>query len=442
MSHRTFKLNLTHNTTTITCPSSCCVPKVSQINGAQGEATNTDDLPARNMSVDKRQNVRLTRLENKLSQLTVVKKNALRKKKRRGINNNRPNWKRMGGPFPGITDNSPMDIQPAVVHKDPTVLSAVAQLAPFRVPRGVVNILQESQPSQKFTSRCLLSLSPAVSSETILAICPCIASNAAAASLMAFTGTRTNLSSQLLQQITYSSGVTGISASTNTPYTDTVLSGNDYSWRCVSAGLRIRNTTAAVNRQGVVKWFVDYKGTLAPYTESTLSYGTIAANIDASHRTVRRNMATHPEADVVISGQLFNTQWKQAGTGSSLTNDGTYWPLVNNGQLSYLGNTPNIMAVGAAFVLFPAVSAAQTYDLEFIEHWEVTGSPIETLHTPSGAHSLSADTLHSIVSQAHHQHALTPSMALHDVAKGISFAEHHKAALKDAASVAAAIALL
>ena len=95
-----------------------------------------------------------------------------------------------------------------------------------------------------------------------------------------------------------------------------------------------------------------------------------------------------------------------------------------------------------AFVCLPNVSAGQSYDLELIEHWEVTGTSIETLHTPSASHSMMHETLSNIVKQSHHQHGMTPSVALHDVAKGVSYAEHHKAAIKDAVGVATALAML
>ena len=93
-------------------------------------------------------------------------------------------------------------------------------------------------------------------------------------------------------------------------------------------------------------------------------------------------------------------------------------------------------------VVLPLVGTAQSYDFEIIEHWEVHGSSIETLHTPSSSHSLAAEAVSNLVKHAHHSHSQTPSLSLAGVAKGISFAEHHKTAIKDAGSVAVALAML
>lgn len=442
---RIFKFNFQNNKTKVRCSASCCKNThaiKSTLNGNNGEATNTDDLKRQ----DAQQNKRIAQLERKLRSVTLQKaKKSKNGAKKRNRNSLPKTFAR--SPFPGIADVNSFDSQPAVVHRDPTVLSCVAQLAPFRIPRGVANLLHDCKPSQKFTARCLFSISPAASSESLVVLCPCIASDSGGHSLVSFTGTRANLTLQMVSGTSLVAGVTYNASTTNTPYTSATLGGGDYKWRLVSAGYRVRNTTAAVNRQGVLKWNIDHDTVLYDWGNFAVSnYGDAADAIDSSHRTVRRNMSTHPESDIVLSGQLYaedegQNYWRGAAAGEAYNTTLSFYPTCTIGPQVVNPGT-NAHGLAGGIILLPAVSIAQSYDIEVIEHWEITGSAIETLHTPSGSHAMAADTLSSIIKQGHHQHAMTPSMALHDVCKGISFAEHHKAAIKDAASVATAIALL
>lgn len=430
----TFKFNISDCTTSLSCVSACCGSN-SQLNGTHGEATNSDDVKSR---VDRKQTQQIRKLQQQLRRMALVRNPGppkRNKQKKRVI----PKQRRVAPvPFPGIPSTSDLDQQPVVAHRDPVVVSTVAQLAPFRVPRGVSNLLLNGRPSQKFTARALLNLSMNAGQEAIMHLSPCVASDNACKSAEVFMGTKANLLAGAFSATTTPTGLTVTAAVTNTPYTFATLGGNDYQWRLVSAGYRVRNTTAAVNRQGILKWNVDHESKLGDYTNPATTHGGLIDAIDSSHRTVRRNMSTHPEADIVLSGQLFkdNVDWRsQASTSAP---DTFMWPLC---QARYEMNA-HYYGVGAGIIVFPNTAVAQTYDVEIVEHWEVHGSGIETLHTPSGTHSGSAETVANIIKQAHHQHGLTPSMALHDVAKGVAYGEHHKAALKDAASVAAAIALL
>lgn len=409
--------------------SSCCVPKVSQINGNAGEATNTDDLKKQ----DRRQNARLSNLERRLAAMTLKKKKNIRSGKKTRLPPQR------GNPFPGIPSNSGMDTAPPLTHKDPNVLNTIAQLSPFRVPRGVTNLLEKAQPSQKFTARCLSSITVPASQEALLFVSPCVCSDVNARSFMGFMGTRTNLAGQLLNAASATPGVTFASASSNTPYSAAVLAGSDFTWRLVSAGIRLRNTTSAVNRQGVVKFLTDYEGVLSPYGAS-VSVDSLMSLVDANHRTVRKNCANEPDTEVTLSGQLYsaNTSWYKADTSDYLVEASYYacghGPTCVYGAAGY--------RAGGTMIMLPLVGAAQSYDIEIIEHWEVHGSSIETLHTPSASHSLAAEAVSNLVKHAHHGHSQSPSLSLASVAKGISYAEHHKTAIKDAGSVAVALAML
>lgn len=409
--------------------SSCCVPKVSQINGNAGEATNTDDLKKQ----DRRQNARLSNLERRLAAMTLKKK----KNPRKGRKTRLPSPR--GPPFPGIPSNSGMDVAPPISHKDPNVLNTIAQLSPFRVPRGVTNLLEKAQPSQKFTARCLNSFSVPASQEGLVFISPCVCADGGARSLVGFTGTRANLAGQALNAAGAASGVTFLGSTSNTPYSASVLAGSDFTWRLVSAGIRLRNTTSAVNRQGVIRFITDYEGVISTYG-ATVNIDNLITQIDSNHRAVRKNTANEPDTEVTLSGQLYsaNVGWYKADTSDILA-EASYYGC-GHGPVCVYGATG--YRAGGTMIAFPSVGTAQSYDIEVIEHWEVHGSSIETLHTPSSSHSLAAEAVSNLVKHAHHSHSQTPSLSLAGVAKGISYAEHHKAAIKDAGSVAVALAML
>lgn len=343
-------------------------------------------------------------------------------------------------PFPGIPSVSELDAQPVIVSNDPCTTNIAGQINPFRVPRGVISGLKKARPSQKFTARALASFTIPANEVGFITVAPCICSDSTMASARAFSGTLTNLNNQVRSLTTLASGVTiQAHAVSNTPYPFATLKGKDFSWRCVSTGARVRNTTAAVNRQGIAQQFFDHNHTLVTYTDD-FSIGQLVIAMGSNHRTVRKNLVSHPEMELVMGDSTYAyADWQEIASSSALPETSTSaFAYTNQCQLV----SSVVTGVGAGYFVLPQTAVAQSYDIEIIEHWEICGTTIETLHTPSSSHAQAEELLGNVMKQAHHQQALTPSMALHDVAKGVVYAEHHKAALKQAGEVAAALALL
>lgn len=429
--HTTNKINVNNNK--ILCNSTCCYPRVkSQINGNNGEATNTDDV--RERARDRAQDKRIAQLTKAVERLSATKTKSKKKGKRPKRDMNVRN------PFPGIQTNKDYAVERPINHPDPVVISAVAQLSPFKVPRGVSSILHNPHPSQKFTARALTSFTVPVNLEGMLTVSPSVCSDVGALSCFGFYGTRANLTNQDVSHTSYASGVLVLtSASTNTPYAASVLSGHDYKWRCVSIGVRVRNTSAAVSRFGVLKYLVDSTHTLSDY-QAGETVGGLATKMDSSHKTVRTNMASQPDVEIAVPGDLFpyNREWFQ--TDSAGLDEAAYFPL-HHGAIKQSAAGARY-AWGCLLIQFPSVATAQSYDLEIVEHWEVSGSAIETLHTPSAGHSMVSETIRSVAQQALHQHSMIPHMSFKDVVKGVASAAQHKSALKLAAPLAAAISLI
>jgi len=72
----------------------------SQLNGINGEATNTDDLPSK---TDKRQNAHMRAIENRLDKLALALKS-----KQKGQSGKKKNRKtpKTRTPFPGLPSNN------------------------------------------------------------------------------------------------------------------------------------------------------------------------------------------------------------------------------------------------------------------------------------------------------------------------------------------------
>jgi len=285
-----------------------------------------------------------------------------------------------------------------------------------------------------------MSISPAANQQTVIFVCPAVINDAVGSSARSFTGNTAALTSQLTSLTALQAGVTSFSLNTNTPYSSAVLAGKDFAWRLVSAGVRIRNVTAAVSRQGMLLTYFDHDHTLLPHGMSGISVASYATAISSNHRTVRVNMASKPDTELVLSSVAHSySGWSEViETPSPAGSANTFYAFSNflHDIGGYYGG------IGGGFIVLPSVASSQSYEIEVIEHWEISGSAIETLHTPSPSHAMASELVSNVIKQAHHQHALTPELAIHDVAKGVIYAQHHKTALKEAASVATAVALL
>lgn len=438
-----YKMNIERNRCSCLVSSSCCYPQIrSQLNGANGEATNSDDV--KKGARDRKQDTKINELTRVVTKLLARGPSSLVPKKKKKKNRQTSSYAHAevykGNPFPGIAQSSSLAIARPINHPDPVVVSAVAQLSPFQVPRGVASLLTEAVPSQKFTARALTSFTVPANDLGYLSIAPSVCSDATANSAFGFAGTSSELAAQTLALETLATGVTYLgNVSSNTPYSAATLAGNDYKWRCVSVGVRVRNTSAAVSRFGVLKYLLDNTHTLSSYNDSETINGLIS-KMDSSHKTVRRNMAMDPDVEIAVPGEIYplNRQWFEASTSS--LEESSFYPMHAGVIRKTSGG--NHYAYGCLGIVFPAVSTAQSYDIEIVEHWEVQGAPIETLHTPSSGHASVSETLRTIVSQAHHQHSLMPQLSFRNILKGVSSAVHHRSALKQAAPLMAALSLI
>lgn len=384
-----------------------------------------------NNKQDKQQNKRLSRLESRLSSLSVKKSNAKRKSKKGGKRHRISKYAEPG----------------AIVNASSLTTNAVvAQIAPFRVPRASASLLTDALPSQKISARGLMSVSVANGSALLINVCPCIANDITKVSAYALTCPTANQSDATSCFTSSTVGnvpvnCTSATAITNTPYSTATLQGEDYKWRLVSNGARLRLTTPMINRGGVLKYLVDHPFSLMEY--GTINYVVLSqliSAINSSHRTVRVSLSEKPEVEIAAPNMF--EAWTNVDTNG--TTAARLWSGSGIANIRLGGTTSTAVGgLGPMWILMEnTTGATQSFDMEIIEHWEVHGSVIEPLHTASASLHAAHELTKSIVAHAHSQHSTTPHLSFAQVVKGVAKLEHNKAAMQDVSAVAPALALL
>lgn len=327
----------------------------------------------------------------------------------------------------------------------PAATSIVAQIAPFRVPRGVASVLADALPSQKLSARGLLSISVSSGSSLLFNAQPCIFNDSTRTSAFGFTCPSANLSdaTSCITSATaavHPANCIVYTALTNTPYSLATMQGNDYKFRLVSNGTRFRCTTPVVNRGGVLKYIVDETESIIKYSEAgSLPFSSIISAINASHRTIRVSLAERTEVD--ISAPNTSSQWAAIADG---TQDAFGWFGSGLANIRVGGTSATAVGgVGPTWVLYENTSGqTQSFDIELIEHWEVHSPSIEPLHTASVSMHAAHQLTTALVSHAHSQHSSQPHLSFAQVVKGVAKMEHNKAAMQDVSALAPALALL
>lgn len=367
----------------------------------------------------------MANLERQLRSLALAKKvKRSKRKSNKTKSSRRPN---PPSTFNGVPDVN-FDSEPPLQRATPVQASVLSQVAPFRVPRCVASVLTGARPSQKITARAVASATLSTTGSLLFNISPCIASDFPSMMCLFYTGA----GATQLWTAALNGANTKLTASTNTPYPAASLASGDYKWRLVSSGVRLRNTTAPVSRQGVVRYLVDYGHDLLDYASlDNISLTAIAGDIAANHKTVRVNSSTNPTIEIATHS-LRDGAWVSG-------EDGLFY---NRGSPELNSASGDTFYSGPLWISITAASSTQTYDIELIEHWEIAGSAIETLHTPSPTHSMAAQTIKSIAEHSHHQHSMQPHVSFASVVKGAVKLEHNKEAMRDASIVGTALALL
>ncbi len=342
---------------------------------------------------------------------------------------------------------------PAVAAGDPLAVAIAAQVSPFSVPKCIAKKPFDPKPSQAITARGTNTWTIGAGSTIVFAVSPCVASDSTCPSVTAVISPSGSLSSATSTWTSSTAAVApaGCSLATlfsTTPYATSTLTGNDYQWRLVGCGLRIRNVSEALYRGGLLRYVADESGTMnSTINLSSTTLQGIMDQIGAAQHSVRKHFSDTSLIEIMVpvptrdwvKDQNFVFSAADTYCPGSVTS-GTYDSPYN----TRFGGTTSTIVCGAGPQVWGyftnGSSGSQTIDVELVEHWEVHSASLSMLHTPGVAHLQSQALVDNVVAHVTSQHGMNPHLHFKDVVKeGVKLA-HNKQAVKDA-SLAASIML-
>lgn len=418
--------------------SKCCnrFSARSQLNGANGEATNSDDVASKNSEL-----IKLTKELAKIyiNEKKKSKQNKKPQKKKKGV--------RVANGAP--TSRSLFNVGENLFHHSPGVQQlkgvaacVAAQFAPFDIPRGVANVLSEAIPSQKFSSRGYVTVSLATGQKMFGFCCPNTYSDTGNPSLVVATGALAAVDG-CAPFGTAAAGVTARTIVTATPYNSTTLTNARAEYRLVSHGLRIKCTSNAMNRGGSFIYLVDTNETFVSSADSGATCLTLDDRMQGTVKSVRVALASQPVVEITCPHRAIGGAVSDAQPGWADTSFAGFYDFTNSGALTGVNLSGSIGAFGQSFFSYQnGTGVTQTFDIELVEHWEIIFPGAEQLATPSVSHNHAAEAVRNIVHQAHQTHANHPTLSLKSVIKTVSSMAHNKEVISSIAGVGMALAAL
>ncbi len=419
----------------------------SQLNGCNGEVTNSDDRNGTNAVA--RKNARaikaLRKSIAKMSGRARPKGQAKPKKKRAGASRAKRTFKPRGKTGSGAV-------------ADPVTANVLGQLNPSVVPRSTLSCLTNSRPSQKVTLTAnLLNLSIANNQACVLAIAPNGSNDTTSCSVFGYVATTGNIAGSnnlVLGETNPAQGagsfptdsVTPVILATQGPYSKSQLASDATNIRFVCGKMTVSPTTQKLYRGG--QWLVyhdDQQQLSVRYHNSVndstgLSCNAIQRVMEGSSRSLK--YPADQDFNIVINGSdhiIPTSSDGSSATGGTWTNGiasvsgyasaDASW---NGSVFGNIGISPNTTAghpIGFMY-LSNTTGQTQTFSLRWEEHWEYNGQQIEALHTPSASHSAAASALTGLLNLAKSSHAQNPKEPLSSVVKKHANTTHSKSTLK------------
>lgn len=348
---------------------------------------------------------------------------------------------------------------PAVSRGDPLAVAVAAQLSPFNVPKGVAKKMTDSLHSQAITARGTNTVVVPANTTLLMFVQPCVSSDVNNGSVVIISVPNTSLTSttSTICSTTVGSNAAGCSQfniSTQTPYSAQTLDGGDYTWRLVGAGLRVRNVSEQLYRGGIFRYVIDAQGHITPGIDvTTTTFGAIVDMINAAQHNVRKHFSDNSIVEILVP--CTNDAWSSMkgatydpvfcgadyGMGGGLP-EGSY----AGDYCGRIGGTTSARIGGykpLVLACFANQSAgSQTLDFEIVEHWEVHGKDITSLHTPSPNHLQSQSLIQNVVEHLATNHSQNPHFHFKDVLKQAVKLAHNKQAVRDASTVASVVLAL
>lgn len=320
-------------------------------------------------------------------------------------------------------------------NNNPLYQAVTGILSPFSGLRGTVSGLVDPRPSQKFSGRGMISYQIPAGESFLAFVYPCIANGTTLPSMTLNYGTIANMD---LATSTYTSAtvaatplnITQIHANTSTPYTYAAVNNGQNNYRLLSAGVRIRWTGANLYRGGLFKYYHDTRGDILQSGDLTsMKFSEIIAILDSHSGTIRHNLADVPELLVNFPSVTAVSQGWSNGTN--------VWPGNQEFTAQRIGGTTSTYLAGQPIGYIYGVNTtgqSMYFDAEIVEHWEIAGRSVDALNTPSTGSADMANSLSTLVVQAHQHLAHNPSNSYHSALKSMIKDPHVRSAFSGVAS--------
>lgn len=420
----------------------------------RGVNNKNNKTPSQKKNMNQRLTNSVSLISRKLDKVLNIEKQQLNRKRRR---NGRPTPQPRNPTQTASGIGSTILNHPAVLSGDPLALSVAAQVAPFSIPKGLAKKPDGGRNSQSFTARGVTSISIPSGSTIVGLVTPSVANDPATYSLAALVCASANLSAGTSTFTSATAAVAPLNCTmagirTDTPYAAATLEGGDYQWQIVGCGLRIRNVTEKLYRGGVLRYIIDEEGThIGSLNSENTTLQSWMNYIDSDMRSVRKHFADIPNVEIVVP--YSSSGWKSAAINaqgnvfaSALNNlAGATLAPYGAGSIRFGGNTSTSVCGSGPVCIFyftNSSSGAQMIDLEMVEHWEVHGRTISSLHTPGINHVQTQALVQNVFQHVATNHSHSPHLTFADVAKGAIKLAHNKAAVQDATTAATIVACL
>lgn len=303
---------------------------------------------------------------------------------------------------------------------DPIHTAIRARFAPFDTEKGIAAPLTDGRPSQKFMAKAQTQITLAGNQGFCFMACPNVSSNPNVASVVFAVGTFAGgvfavdgfwKNASVGDQVGTFGTITKLV--TNTPYASATLA-TGYEYACIGSGLKLTYEGSELYRGGTLRYLYDKEGTYndqnnwaADTPNGLINYVNSAAN------TVRQSI--NKENVVEINTTNTNDYYYEcSGILGNSYGIGTSETELVGGTLAstYFGLRPTVIGY------FVNTSAnAISFHVDVVEHWSLTHPTIQTLQTPSYAHSPMSTHVQALMDNVRQNHAGAPNVKHIDVTK-------------------------
>lgn len=318
--------------------------------------------------------------------------------------------------------------RPVTKALDPILTSVKATFQPFNVEKGVSAPLIDGRPSQKFMAKAQTQITLASGQGFCFMQGSNFSLGNAFPSLIiavgGFTGGRfTNDGAWKQGTVGDLVGPYGTITrlSTNTPYTATTANNDGIEYACVSSGMRFTYEGSELYKGGTFRYIYDKDGAY----NGTGDWQVRTPNglidfVNAAANTIRQSI--NKDNVVEINSSITPSPYIECSSGL----DSAYGVPTTAGQppnnvTALIGGTlaSSYFCTSPSVIGYYVNTSGNTisFHIDVVEHWNCSGSVIQSLQTPSYSHVAMSSHVDAVMANVRQDHASKPHTKHVDVAK-------------------------